>query len=142
MMKEHRRQPDRLNFLADYQAIVVASDHMANEYRKYGLSSQVKVVGLPVCPPKAQAFRKKMPSSNREWRLIFLGRMEALKGGLEFLEALPRAQSELQSAVHVTFAGDGPKREEWQRRANQLSISHPGLKFDFPGWVSEKERSA
>lgn len=140
MVKEYQRQADRLALLADYGAIVVASEHMADEYRKYGLSGKVSLVGLPISPAEAARPAARAQSPNREWRLLFLGRMETLKGGEVFLEALPQAQAELGKSLRVTFAGDGPKREAWQQRAAQLSVEHPGLKFDFPGWVTAEQR--
>jgi len=140
MVKEQQRQADRLALLTDYRAIVVASEHMADEYRKYGLSSRVNLVGLPISPAEAAQPFPRTQFPNHAWRLLFLGRMETLKGGDVFLEALPQAQAELGKSLRVTFAGDGPKREAWQQRAAQLSADHPGLKFNFPGWVTAQQR--
>jgi glycosyltransferase involved in cell wall biosynthesis len=140
MVKEQQRQADRLALLADYQVIVVASEHMADEYQKYDLPAQVKVVSYPISLKETARAITRGQSPNREWRLLFLGRMETLKGGDVFLEALPQVQAELGKSLNVTFAGDGPKREAWQRRAAQLSENHAGLKFDFPGWVTAQQR--
>ena len=65
--------------------------------------------------PKART----IPSTHerRPWRLLFVGRMEALKGGLHLLEALPTVARALGRPVHVTMAGDGGDRQRWQERA-------------------------
>ncbi|MGE0882734.1 MAG: glycosyltransferase family 4 protein [Blastocatellales bacterium] len=140
MVREYERQADRLALLANYRAIAVASEHMADEYRKYGLGHLVKVVGLPINP------LAEMASANRqlqgEWRLLFLGRMDELKGGDVFLESLPLAQFESGKRLHITFAGDGPMKEQWRQKSVKLTNDHPGLKFEFTGWVTAEQRSA
>lgn len=140
MIKQGWKQTDRLALLSNYQAIVVAGNHMAAEFRKSGLSHQVETVGLPIATNgRAQSTSKKREASP-QWRLLFLGRMDELKGGEVLLDSLPLAQSELAKPLHITFAGDGPNRTQWQQRANQLSLDHPGLKFDFTGWVTAEQR--
>ena len=39
---------------------------------------------------------------------MFTGRMDRLKGGGTFIDALPHVAAATDRAVHVTFAGDGP----------------------------------
>jgi glycosyltransferase involved in cell wall biosynthesis len=95
-------------------------------------------VPLPVCEESL---------SPRLWRLLYLGRMDVLKGGQLLLEALPRVQSALGGGgntcppphLHVTFAGDGPSRSEWEHLAAQLRDKTPGVTTEFPGWVDGTE---
>ncbi|HKX30410.1 MAG TPA: glycosyltransferase family 4 protein [Blastocatellia bacterium] len=143
MLKEYRLQADRLNLLAQYETIIVASDHMADEYRKHGLANKLMVVRYhPMCVASEHVPAKNFQLPKTEWRLLFIGRMEFLKGGDCFLEALPIAQRELGVTLHVTFAGDGLLKAQWQARAEQLAAQHAGLKFDFLGWISAERRDA
>jgi len=140
-IKQSQNQMDRLALLSNYRAIVVASRYMGDEYRKYNLPHPVKVVGLPITANDQSGAAAKVCDVKHEWRLLFIGRMDELKGGQVFLESLPMAQRELGRTLHVTFAGDGPSREAWQQRANQLSDNNPDLKFDFTGWVGTQQRN-
>lgn len=69
------------------------------------------------------------------WRLLFLGRMDVLKGGGVMLRALPRVLETLGGPVHVTMAGDGPARREWERLAARLPDGGGRLKVEFTGWL-------
>lgn len=140
MIQEYDRQADRLALLANYRAIAVASEHMADEYRKYGLGHLVKVVGLPINPVAQPVSASRQ--TNGEWRLLFLGRMDELKGGGVLLESLPEVQRELGTVLHTTFAGDGPMKVQWQEKALGLASDHPGLKFEFTGWITSEQRGA
>jgi glycosyltransferase involved in cell wall biosynthesis len=66
--------------------------------------------------------------------------MEFLKGGGTLLEALPRVRAALSRPLHVTLAGDGPLRRDWQRQAARVQARAPGLTVEFPGWVAGPER--
>lgn len=142
LIKLGQIQSDRLRLLSNYQSIVVASDHMAQEYRKYGLSHQVKVIGLPISSLNAASPVIREMAVNDEWRLLFLGRMDELKGGDVFLESLPLAQFESGKRLHITFAGDGPMKEQWRQKSVKLASNHSGLKFEFTGWVTAEQRNA
>lgn len=69
-------------------------------------------------------------------RLLFLGRMDVLKGGGVMLRALPRVVETLGAPVHVTMAGDGPARREWERLAARLADGgRRGISVEFTGWL-------
>jgi glycosyltransferase involved in cell wall biosynthesis len=154
MVKEFRRQSERLKLLRRYKAIITYSSYMNREYEKYGLA--------PKCIPLSSAGKSNgngsylvsdltadtalsriiglqkqdLPMTARTlkyWHLIFLGRMDYLKGGRLFLEALPQVAASLDRAVRVTFAGDGPDRIAWERQAKQVNCR--GLDIAFAGWV-------
>jgi glycosyltransferase involved in cell wall biosynthesis len=67
--------------------------------------------------------------------LLFLGRMDVLKGGGVLLDALPLAREALGVPLRVTFAGDGPARRAWERRAARLRGAHPDIAVEFTGWL-------
>ena len=118
--------------LPRYQAIVVASDHMAEEYARHGVPGD-RLSTLPLFPslPIATAF------SHPRDTVLFLGRMTTLKGGDVLVRAVACATSELGRSIRLIMAGDGPQRAEWQRLARRQRIA-----ADFPGWLDSTRRVA
>jgi glycosyltransferase involved in cell wall biosynthesis len=143
VLREYRRQSHRLHTLPRYRLILTASRHMRQEYLNHGIDPErVRVVPYPVVPrPElTAAARLDLPASGGGFgplsRLLFQGRMTDLKGGRVFLDALPRARALLGRPLHVTFAGDGYARPDWERRAAALQARHPDIVVRFTGWVS------
>jgi glycosyltransferase involved in cell wall biosynthesis len=64
--------------------------------------------------------------------------MDNLKGGLLLLKALPLVRA-AGRPLHLTLAGDGPQRSQWERAAAEVTSSHPDIQIEFPGWLGEAE---
>jgi glycosyltransferase involved in cell wall biosynthesis len=99
-----------------------------------------RVVQLPAFAPPASARPAPDTRSVREPHLVFAGRMESLKGGHVFLDALDRLEPGLRRSLRVTFAGDGRKRTAWEQQAKRVSRGE--LDVQFVGWMSPPERTA
>jgi glycosyltransferase involved in cell wall biosynthesis len=151
MVREYRRQHDRLEMLARYKTIVTHSKHMVDEYAAHGL--RVRQIALPVrCPASSSAHDSinRITASDPEHvhdgvtpvRLLFVGRMDLLKGGRIFLDALPGVVDALKRPVRVVFAGEGPDRVVWERRARRLCIDRPDVTVRFAGWRSSSDLDA
>ena len=134
MIREYRLQESRLRLLRKYKVILTNSNHMRLEYARHEL--QADCAPLPVEMEVTQLTPRQEQSP---WRLLFLGRMDKLKGGRILLEALPQVQAAL-GRLHVDFAGDGPAKSHWQQYAAQLSASHPELSIRFHGWIGRADR--
>jgi glycosyltransferase involved in cell wall biosynthesis len=67
--------------------------------------------------------------------LLFVGRMDRLKGGDYLLEALPHVVAVLNRSIHVTFAGDGPLRSSWQAGASAVMTRDRRIRIEFTGWL-------
>jgi glycosyltransferase involved in cell wall biosynthesis len=141
MVRLYRQQRDRLELLSRYRAIVTHSEHMQNEYINHGLTAS-RVFNVkygsdfgqtPGEPPVVSAADEARP-----WRLLFVGRMDELKGGRELLESLPHVVSALNRPVHLTFAGDGPQRASWTAFATAI-CRDPRIQVTFTGWVGRSE---
>jgi glycosyltransferase involved in cell wall biosynthesis len=145
MWKLFRRESRRLANLHKYQAIVTHSNHMREEYVRNGIpESRVHSFVYEVARPHqhASGTRAFLPSrqdilSKRNWNLLFVGRMELLKGGATLIDALPQVADKLGIKIRVTFAGDGPQRNAWERRAEKARARHPELEFQFAGWADK-----
>jgi glycosyltransferase involved in cell wall biosynthesis len=121
MWQDYRLQSQRFRHLARCAAIVTASRHIENEYRGHGFP-RVYRAPLFVDSPTLRA----APVQNR---ILFCGRMTALKGGQLLAGAVPEVEKLIGRPVEVFFAGDGPDLELWRRRC-------PSAKFT--GWISQQ----
>jgi glycosyltransferase involved in cell wall biosynthesis len=143
MWKQYRLQAERLDLLSKYGAIIVFSEHMRNEYARHGLapylaydfSRQLR----SGCEHSFGVFSIREISEKPYWQILFLGRMELIKGGRILLDALPRVSVLLGHPLRVVFVGDGPDRAVWQRKAEQVQGLCKDLTIEFTGWMSERE---
>ena len=144
MWLDYRRQSERLDRLRKYAAVVTHSAHMRQEFLHHGLESQ-RVIALPFYVYGSDG---RLPSSRPHElpahgrRLLFIGRMDTLKGGATLLEALPHARRQLGFPLHLVFAGDGPERDAWMRSALQVQAADPGVSVEFTGWVEATRRES
>ncbi|HEY8056626.1 MAG TPA: glycosyltransferase family 4 protein [Terriglobales bacterium] len=134
-VRSYRRQRERARGLRGYSAIMVASLHMAGEFRRAAGASgpAVTVVGYPLLAPRAEVLAS---PSGRPHHVVMLARLTAPKGGEVLLRACAAVQGQLRRRLRVTIAGDGPERRRWQDLALRLDLD-----ARFPGWLSAQERS-
>jgi glycosyltransferase involved in cell wall biosynthesis len=138
----YRLEAARLRVIRQYRGVVTLSSHMRQEYLRHGLSPD-RVWHIPCClSPRTGAAADDVPTWHTEpavgvspWALLYLGRMERLKGGAMLLEALPALPGRLGRPVHLTFAGDGRERPAWEARAREVCAAVRGLTVEFAGWV-------
>jgi len=137
MVREFRKQADRLELLRRYRAIVTLSTHMQQEYLQHGLAaSRVFKVHWGSGEEAQPAPTARRSEHTAVWRLLVVGRMQMLKGGRELLNALPHVIHTLQTDVHVVLAGDGPDRQAWEQLAAQIQAREPRVRIEFPGWLA------
>lgn len=130
----YRDQAARLRNLRDCALLLMHSVHMRAEYLRLGFApNQLQVI--PYCVALPERIEPHRGRSDPPSRLLYLGRMDALKGGALLLDALPEAQRQLGRALTLTMVGDGPARGEWEQRAAQLMAQNAACQVRFPGWV-------
>jgi glycosyltransferase involved in cell wall biosynthesis len=144
MMREYGRQRDRLALLRRYDAVLTHSEHMRREFLRHGaaggrvVNASYTVSGADrpaVAPPP---HHQQWP--NTAWQLMFIGRMDRLKGGRQLLDALPKVQTAIGEPIRLVFAGDGPARAEWERHARQ--IAGYAIHIEFAGWLPHSQLAA
>lgn len=155
MFQLYRLQARRQENLHRYDAIVTHSDHMLSELIKHGLSPRraynfpYYVQPVHVDESGRSASRAEIVASDDsatslaqaesaaevsgDLHLLFSGRMEYLKGGHVFIDALPMVATALKRRLHVSFAGDGRERQALERRA--VTVRSTQIEIDFHGWV-------
>jgi glycosyltransferase involved in cell wall biosynthesis len=133
MVRLYREQSERLRTLRRYHSIVTHTDHMRQEMQKHGVPARV----IPY-PVEAKSDVPRTPGGG-PWRLLFAGRMEALKGGHILIDALPDVAAAAECSVRVTFAGDGRERARWEARASRIQASATNLTIEFLGWLPQGE---
>ena len=166
MLRLYRLQSRRLELLRNYEAVLTHSEHMKAEYIKHGLDP-ARVFNLSYYTHRARMTTaehaadtsangvrvrtddaggdegaRETDGTRRPLRLLFLGRMDRLKGGRILLDALPRIQASLGRPLHVVFAGDGPERETWEASARAVMSQHAGLEIEFNGWTEGPQLEA
>jgi glycosyltransferase involved in cell wall biosynthesis len=75
-------------------------------------------------------------------RLLFLGRLEPLKGVPRLLDALPLVSHALARRVQLTVAGDGADRGALEQHARLVEARDSRVHVTFTGWLDAGRRGA
>ena len=128
-------QSVRNSRLKDYRAILVASSHMYEEYKRHGISAdKLDLLALPITDTNLET----LPYTPRvaTGSILFLGRLTDLKGVDYLVRAIPAAANLLGRPLRLTVAGDGQELPRLEALARRL-----GIAVDFTGWIeSERKR--
>jgi glycosyltransferase involved in cell wall biosynthesis len=143
MARDYTRQRRRLSLLRRYGAVVTHSEHMRQEFLRHG-AAEGRVYSIPFVIPGADRPSDSLPvpgirPPTAPWQLLFVGRMDRLKGGEYLLDALPRVQVEAGRPVRLTLAGDGPERRRWEQHAGAIMRRTPALGVEFAGWLQSAQ---
>lgn len=142
MLRLYRTQLERLQTLRNVSAVVTLSKHMADEMIRNGVSAErVHVVPPFVDPSGRPADRPIERSPERPIRLLYLGRLERLKGVDRLVDALPIAGKKLGCSIHLAIAGDGAERDALRQRATAVCAADRRLRIEFLGWQDGKGRA-
>src|SRR5438132_3794248 len=137
MIEQYRWTKEQNTLFASYGAIIVASEHMRQEYVLNGAPEE-RVRVIPLFPTNfgnhqtsqsTNCAADRASASSRH--VLVMGRMTSLKGGDLPLRAVAVASRRIARPISVTMAGDGPQRQSWESLARRLGVSAA-----FPGWVT------
>jgi glycosyltransferase involved in cell wall biosynthesis len=140
MARDYAKQRARGARMRRYARLVTASGHMRDECLRHGVPPG-RVVVLPVPPPDAPLApgTSARPESGPPHRLVWVGRMEPIKGGDLCLAAASEAARRLDRPLTLTLLGDGRARTQWEARARALGAEGAALSAEFRGWSGEDE---
>lgn len=137
MFKLYNRETARLKVLRRYHRLITHSEHMRQEYLRHGFPAdrvlQLDFAAFDGISGPTSARDKNLNASPQ---LLWAGRMDRLKGGELLIQSLPLIQKQLRRPVHLTFAGDGPDRKQWEKSANEVLGNHTEISVTFAGWLS------
>ena len=134
-VQQYNRERRRQRSFARFQAVLVASRHMAAEFVRNGTpADRVHLVPLPVAAPPD---REPPPARLVSGRILFVGRLTALKGWPHLVAAILRAANSLGRPLTLVVAGDGPDRAKFE-----AAVGRAGVPAEFLGWVSAARRDA
>jgi glycosyltransferase involved in cell wall biosynthesis len=134
MLQMFRVQMRRKARLPQYQAVLVASRHMYDEFLRNGVSAdKLYLVPLPTTDLDPDECEPMLRDPGGE--ILFLGRLSAVKGVHYLIQSIPTAAERLKRSLKLTIAGEGPERQKLQ----QLALRW-GVPTEFVGWVSKDQK--
>jgi glycosyltransferase involved in cell wall biosynthesis len=132
----YRTQQRRRANLSRYKAVLVASRHMADEYRRHGVGDdRLRVV--PLFPTDVVPDPDPPAPRASSGRVLFVGRVTALKGLCHLVAAIPSTAEQLGRRLTLVVCGDGP-----DRAAAEAAATAAGVSAEFLGWVDHDRRTA
>lgn len=138
MARLYRTQSARLRTLQRAAAVVTLSSHMADEMRRNGVpTDRVHVIAPFVEPGLPRAPRTR---DDGTCRLLYLGRLERLKGVNQLLDALPIVSGHLNLPLQLIIAGDGAERHTLEKQAARIVRTHGATDVQFVGWQHDAGR--
>jgi glycosyltransferase involved in cell wall biosynthesis len=135
MWRMFRQQSERKSRLTRYQAVLVASRHMYEEFQQHGVSpGKLHLAPLSTTEntPDQTAPVSRVPGGE----LLFVGRLTDLKGAAYLIQALPQAAKLLARPLTLIVAGDGKERRSLENLACRL-----GVAVEFTGWVHTQQKA-
>jgi glycosyltransferase involved in cell wall biosynthesis len=133
LIRNYLGQSVRLRTLAAVRAVIVASRHVRDVFEAQGITrDKIHVIPYPVIgvsrqeQPTARAFTR---------RVLFTGRLTALKGVRDAVVSVAEASRILQRELLLQVAGEGPEAEPARLLSRRL-----GGRTQFLGWQNESER--
>src|SRR5690606_1569458 len=131
MVRLYRTQMARLETLESVSAVVTLSEHMAGEMIRNGVDAERVHVVPPFVSGAATPFESASDRTpGAPIRLVYLGRLERLKGADRLLAAMPIVASAIERPVWLTVAGDGSQRAELERVAAALCAKDARLRIE------------
>src|SRR5262245_23955408 len=128
-------QARRLANLPHSRSVLVASRHMREEYARHDVAPErLYHVPHPAPNPPDPAPPAARPI---EGRVLFMGRLTAVKGGDVLIDALGLVATKLGRPLELTVTGQGPEWAYWKSRARDR-----GVRTQFMGWVDEDRLAA
>lgn len=120
--------------LSRYTAVLVASQHMRNEFLRHGVApGKLHLAPLPVVSPESKPEPATLNPTGL--RLLFMGRLTSLKGGAYLIRAIARAVKRLDQPILLRVAGSGKTMPVLKKLAVKLRVQ-----VEFTGWLDSAGR--
>lgn len=157
MAQQFVRQSRRAEILPRYRVMLTQSEHMRAEYGRQFPTADIRQIALPAGTDarrgngddaddpllrfRSERAKALFAAPQEPLRLLFLGRMEPLKGGRLFLESLSAICDQVRRNVDVTFAGQGRGEAAWRALGEEIGLRDGRVSTSFPGWLGSDEKA-
>jgi glycosyltransferase involved in cell wall biosynthesis len=134
-----RIQARRRALLPRYDAVVVASGYMREEFRRHEVApDRLHVLTLPIDVPASDAppFAAAAADRQRVHHIVTVGRLTDLKGAHYLIRAIPEASRQLGVDIALGLLGTGPEEARLKSLAQGV-----GVHATFHGWVDPGSRN-
>ncbi len=98
---------------------------------RIGNNSIVIVNGL-----KIPAIKWHKNEKDTKTRFLFIGRLTHIKGLQDIISAMALLPAELKNSYTLTVCGEGPQKDEWEHKVNELGLEN---KINFVGYVDNPQ---
>jgi glycosyltransferase involved in cell wall biosynthesis len=134
MLGLYSQQRRRNQLLHHYRAVMVASRHMHEEFRRHRVSPE-RLHLLPLFPTNHSPDAEAPQPREMTGHILMVGRFTNPKGGMLLVRAVAEARGLLERPLTLVLAGEGPDLPEIMALARR-----EGVPVDYHGWVGAKER--
>ncbi len=144
MWRQYQLQSARLSLLSRYRTVLANSEHLASELRNNGISAQCLYLFADSddsAPSTTSPSPDTRPAEPGPLRLLYLGRMEYLKGCQVLLDAVPLVKKRINRELQLIFAGSGSQLVELEAQAQLLMRRYDGVNILFTGWIDQQRRT-
>ncbi|MCE9561937.1 MAG: glycosyltransferase family 4 protein [Planctomycetes bacterium] len=135
-LRAYHRERRRQQTFVTHRGVLVASRHMAVELVRNGVPNE-RVHLAPLFPAGIVPDPSSPSSRPQTGRVLFLGRLTALKGWSHLVDALPRAATQLGRPLMLVAVGEGPDRDKFE-----AAVRRKAIPTKFMGWTDLHRRNA
>lgn len=134
MLGLYSQERRRNQLLHRYRAILVASRHMHEEFRRHGVPPE-RLHLLPLFPTDHSPDVEPPQPREMTGRILMVGRFTNPKGGMLLVRAVAQARGLLERLLTLVLAGAGPDLPEMIALARR-----EGIPVSCRSWVGAEER--
>lgn len=102
--------------------VVALGDYLLDPLEPYVETDKLSVIPNGIDTEKFTPPRDESRADSEETKLLFVGRLDPVKGISTLLNALKRLSLESEETYRLTIVGDGTKRDEYESRCVELGI--------------------
>lgn len=135
MLGQFRRWERSRDNAQRYAGVIVASGAIRDELTQQGIPlDKIRVIAPPSPDAELLATVPRLRAFTNQ--VIFVGRLNAVKGTELLIRAMPLAARALGRTLNLVIVGDGPERPKLDRLAARLNTP-----TQFTGWLEAAERN-
>ena len=117
MVRQYRKHQRHLAAVQQHDWVFAISDHIADEYARHG----VPPARIRVLPPPVPSARRPTDTGFDPNHIVYIGRLELLKGPLVAIDAVAAASSTLSRPLRLTIAGTGSASPDVHRAVSRVA---------------------